>query len=475
MPSLFSDALRRHIPLSPPHSYPAYQGSLVIRPQHLLLPVAQDPIPPHQHVDPDLLDQCSRLSIDVSRLSTSTCEIEHPLASRCHNPHLHVDSCVTTKALPRPDTQPQTLLEESRQSFHHPHNNDTRRQEEKSTGGVAAHLDYDMQQMVDFVAEMVQGMYALYESGICLADIDITRSVNSRSLVLPAFRKYVLQLLASTRLPRTTILLGMYYLATRMTMMSASDKCSDDNGQMYQMLVTSLLLGSKFLDDNTLKNCSWSEVSNIPTVELNLLEIEWLSAIDWDMHISPDDSQGFALWQKHWNCWQAGNITGRTETLQHASRSLETPAQCSIYNHLSSVVPCTTFHNDKRFARQSKDNHGPQWLMSRPDQVPLPHPRSDNFLLSVSATSPNPLEWYTNMGRHVCLGSRPPYITRSGPIHISGVSKPAIPSNYYHQYVLQYNLNGWESSGIHCSCHYCIAHCDPFPLVPLLQPQSVAS
>lgn len=475
MPSLFSDALRRHIPLSPPHCYPAYQERLVVRPQHLLLPIAQKLIPPHQNVDPDLVDQCSRLSIDVSRLPTNTSEIERPPASIYHNPYSLVDTCGTTKACPRPDTQPQTLLEESRQSYNHPHNNGTRRQENKSTGGVAAHLDYEMQQMVDFVAETVQGMYALYESGICLADIDITRSVNAKSLVLPAFRKYVLQLLASTRLPRTTILLGMYYLATRMTMMSASGECSSGNGQIYQMLVTSLLLGSKFLDDNTLKNCSWSEVSNIPIGELNLLEIQWLSAIDWEMHISPDDNQGFALWHKHWNCWQAGNITARTETLQHASPSLETSAQFSIQKHQFSVVPCTTLRNDRRFARQYKDSHESQSLMSRPVQVPLLQQRSDNFALSVPATDPNPPEWYWSMGRHVCLGSRPPYITRSGPMHISDVPKLAISSNNYPQYVLQYNLNGWESSGIHCSCQHCLAHCDSFPLMPFLRPQPVAS
>lgn len=469
MPSLFSDALRQHTSLSPPQNYPSYQENLATRPRHLLLPGAQIPLLSPQRVDLDLLEQCSRLSIDISGYNN---KIGQPAPSSCLNQYPLIDTCAPSKARAVSVIQTQTLLKDYRQSSHRPHTS-SRRQEEKSAGGVAAYLDYEMQQMVDFVAEMVQGMYALYESGICLADIDIIRSVNSRSLVQPAFRRYVLQLLNSTRLPRTTILLGLYYLAARMTMMSASGICSNGNGQIYRMLVTSLLLGSKFLDDNTLKNCSWSEVSNIPIGELNLLEIEWLSAVNWDMHISPDDTQGFVLWHKHWDCWQADKLSVCTEPLQFAGARSETLAQSSTYKHRSSFYPFMPSHNDKTISKIAKDNPGSQWLMSKPVQVPLPQARIESFTPSVPATSPNTPEWYISMGSQVCPGSEPPsYITGSGPMQILGISQPAIPSNYYPHYVLQYNPSGWESSGIRCSCTYCIVQYESFPRVPHLQPQS---
>ncbi|KAJ5683908.1 uncharacterized protein N7477_000253 [Penicillium maclennaniae] len=59
------------------------------------------------------------------------------------------------------------------------------RKEEKATGGVAAHLDYEMDRMSDFVAEMTQGMYELYNTKITLADIDIARSISPGSSVPP--------------------------------------------------------------------------------------------------------------------------------------------------------------------------------------------------------------------------------------------------------------------------------------------------
>src|SRR5699024_8529153 len=93
--------------------------------------------------------------------------------------------------------------------------------EEKPTGGVAAHLDYEMDQMSDFVAEMAQGMYALYSTKINLSDIDFARSVCPGTSVTPQFRKYVYQILSSTRLPSSTILLGLFYLASRMRMLSS--------------------------------------------------------------------------------------------------------------------------------------------------------------------------------------------------------------------------------------------------------------
>ncbi|KAL8639411.1 MAG: hypothetical protein Q9228_003556 [Teloschistes exilis] len=148
--------------------------------------------------------------------------------------------------------------------------------EEIATGGVAAHLDYEMEQMTEFVVEMAQGMYDLYESRICLADIDLIRSVNPKASVAPAFRTYVLQILSSTRLPSSTILLGLHYLATRMSLLSSKGRYPTDRRQIYIMLTTALLLGSKFLDDNTFQNRSWSEVSNIPVKELNEMELDWL-------------------------------------------------------------------------------------------------------------------------------------------------------------------------------------------------------
>ncbi|KAK1012137.1 cyclin-like protein [Friedmanniomyces endolithicus] len=133
--------------------------------------------------------------------------------------------------------------------------------EENATGGVSAKLDYDMECMTDFVSEATMTMYALHRSPLCVADIDITRSFHHKMQNPPSFRKWVLQVLSATRLPSSTIMLSMHYLNDRVA--HFPETVSTSENQIYRLLAVSLILGSKFLDDNTFINRSWSDVTAI--------------------------------------------------------------------------------------------------------------------------------------------------------------------------------------------------------------------
>ncbi|KAJ9620628.1 cyclin-like protein [Taxawa tesnikishii (nom. ined.)] len=170
--------------------------------------------------------------------------------------------------------------------------------EEKATGGVSAKLDYDMERMTDFVCEAAQGLYALHRSQLCLADIDIIRSIPLGAPQQTPFRKWVAQVLSATRLPSATILLSLHYLTVRMREHPKSVGTSDN--QIYRLLAVALILGSKFLDDNTFINRSWSDVSGIKVSELNVLEIEWLGLINYDLHCDPTDQNGLSMWLRGW-------------------------------------------------------------------------------------------------------------------------------------------------------------------------------
>jgi hypothetical protein len=155
-----------------------------------------------------------------------------------------------------------------------------------ASGGVCAVLDYEIDQITEYVAEMAQ------------------RIVLPGTPVSPAFRKFVSGLLSSTRLPSTTILLGMNYLARRMNMLNAAGPYKATDGVVWRMLTIGLLLGSKFLDDNTFQNRSWSEVSGIAVSELNTLEHEWLDAMGWSLYVNLDESNDFKAWMDSWKEWR---------------------------------------------------------------------------------------------------------------------------------------------------------------------------
>jgi hypothetical protein len=205
-----------------------------------------------------------------------------------------------------------------------------------ASGGVCAVLDYELDQITEYVAEMAQ------------------RIVLPTSPVSPAFRKFVSGLLSSTRLPSTTILLGMNYLARRMNILNAAGPYKVNDGVVWRMLTIGLLLGSKFLDDNTFQNRSWSEVSGIPVAELNTLEHEWLEAMEWSLYVNLDESQDYTAWRKSWHDWREQKNIQRKATLDRLAplapidTNVQRPRPYSqVYNGYNKAVsrPQSGFHS----------------------------------------------------------------------------------------------------------------------------------
>ena len=171
--------------------------------------------------------------------------------------------------------------------------------EEKPTGGVAQHLDYEMDAMTLFVAEMTQDLVA-----------PGTEPASN-------FRKYVSQILSSTRLPSSTIMLGLFYMSSRLKIVAESGLEDQWSHNVFQMLTTGLLLGSKFLDDNTFQNRSWAEVSSIPVQDLNKMELAWLEGFNWEIHgLMYEEEEGFFQWVDHWHSYEKKAKAAKAKQMQ---------------------------------------------------------------------------------------------------------------------------------------------------------------
>jgi len=295
--------------------------------------------------------------------------------------------------------------------------------EEKATGGVAAHLDYEMDQMSDFVSEMAQGI------------------VHPGTNVSPNLRKYVHQILSSTRLPSSTILLAMNLLSKRFQQV-ANTPVFRQSGVLYRMLTTSLLLGSKFLDDNTFQNRSWSEVSNIPVAELNKMEVEWLVAIDWRLHKDPNEIEGFNAFLSHWKEWKL-NKTRAAEPMKL------TPIDTNILRHRSISKPL--FSPEGPIPREYQNSHFDHWHQPATSECSPP---------SAPHTGPTTPDYYA-AGTWGYTNPPPPY-TRSYTIH-HPLPLPSQPPSYHHTpYTQTYTYHGWTGHGSSCSCFNCVPHNDPY-------------
>lgn len=324
------------------------------------------------------------------------------------------------------------------------------RKEEKTTGGVSAHLDYEMEQMSDFVAEMAQGMYDLYSTEITLQDIDLARSVHPGTAVSSQFRKYVLQILSSTRLPSATILLGLYYLASRMRMLSSAGVYASGSGQLSRWLTVALLLGSKFFDDNTFQNKSWAEVSSIPVAELNSLEIDWLFAFEWKIHGRIyDKHDGFPSWVGHWEKWRAKATARAHESSRHALAPINTNSARS--SMVSKPLMSPEGPIPPQYQRPSRFENS--WLNPAaseysPPSAPHSGPTTPDYYAAGPWAYPPPPYSRTWI-------PPPPYMQPSAPS-----SQP--PSYHQTPYAFPFAQSVWTGHGSSCGCMYCAKHLEHY-------------
>jgi hypothetical protein len=338
---------------------------------------------------------------------------------------------------------------------------------------VAAYLDYEMDQMSGFVAETAQGMYDLYKSKICLADIDVLRSVQPGSSVSPAFRKFVLQILSSTRLPSSTIFLALHYLLTRMTMLSNHGQHKSSSGQVYRMLTISLLLGSKFLDDNTFQNRSWSEVSGLAVSELNKLEMEWLVAIDWKLHVDIPDDPSYQAIDDRFKAWQKASARAAISKLPPIDTSIQ-----RRHSRPQEISPPSSGY-PSRYPKQlasggTAESHPSQYPQpARYEQGNWPYSRSrlDYSPPSAPETGP-PTPDYRGYGGQWSFNLPPPpppyplHHTAHGPVQV-----PPYPQQPYSQCIPP---TIWTSHTAGCACPYCNRAHEPYFMAPAYGPQPVA-
>lgn len=306
------------------------------------------------------------------------------------------------------------------------------------SGGVAAHLDYDMDVMASFVAEMAQGI------------------VHPGSHPTPQFQKYVLQILSSTRLPSSTIVLGLFYLATRMRIVSDNGGDIRSSGTVYRMLTTCLLLGSKFLDDNTFQNRSWAEVSSIPVRELNKMELEWLDGFNWTLH-GPmyNETEGFYMWREHWLAYEEDAQLARvreSHKLAPIDTTIARVQQCVRQPLMSPEGPIPLQY-------QRSSQYDTQWV----------HPFiSDYSPPSAPHSGPTTPEYYDNS--HWCQApppySRQSWTSNSTPLY--GSHRPQPPS-YPHtpSYIHGYSQSVWSNHGLSCTCSLCAKHHEHYFTYPV--------
>ncbi|KAF9406699.1 hypothetical protein BGZ94_002985 [Podila epigama] len=103
----------------------------------------------------------------------------------------------------------------------------------------------------------------------------------------PIFRKFSLDVLSATLLSPSVILLALKYIQKLMANLQSTNKIvNTGDGAEYRFFTGALILANKFLDDNTFTNKTWADITGMKIKDINHLEMQFLSGIDFRLFTS---------------------------------------------------------------------------------------------------------------------------------------------------------------------------------------------
>ncbi|KAL7957233.1 hypothetical protein V8C34DRAFT_315047 [Trichoderma compactum] len=138
------------------------------------------------------------------------------------------------------------------------------------------------------------------------------------------FRKWVFNVLSTTQVTQNVILLALLFIYR---LKLSTPQIKGREGSEYRLLTVALMLGNKFLDDNTYTNKTWAEVSCFSVGEIHVMEVEFLSNMRYNLLASKDEWED---WLTKLACFrdyyeQALRVPASPLAVSPSSRSFHSP------------------------------------------------------------------------------------------------------------------------------------------------------
>ncbi|KAG6002975.1 hypothetical protein E4U21_002476 [Claviceps maximensis] len=179
------------------------------------------------------------------------------------------------------------------------------------------------------------------------------------------FSKWVYNVLSTTQVTQNVIFLPLLFIY-RLKM--STPQIKGRAGSEYRLLTVALMLGNKFLDDNTYTNKTWAEVSRFAVQEIHVMEVEFLSNMRYNLLASKDE----------WDQWIL-KLSSFHEYYERASKLAASPILKHSPTHriVHSPVPSPTTTGPQSQTSSMNSNLSPT---SRQSQ--------HGFVYPANATSP---------------------------------------------------------------------------------------
>ncbi|KAF7510356.1 hypothetical protein GJ744_006852 [Endocarpon pusillum] len=122
--------------------------------------------------------------------------------------------------------------------------------------------------------------------GVSLLNGSVVKPLAPDAMPTMGFLKWVTTILTTTQVTQNVILLALLFIYR---LKNFNPGVSGKKGSEYRLLTIALMLGNKFLDDNTYTNKTWAEVSGISVSEIHIMEVEFLSNMRYNLYVSEEE------------------------------------------------------------------------------------------------------------------------------------------------------------------------------------------
>jgi len=215
------------------------------------------------------------------------------------------------------------------------------------------------------------------------------------------------------------------------------------NGSEYRTFTVALMLANKFLDDNTYTNKTWSEVTNIPVSEINTMEMEFLSSLDYELYVS---EQQYFEWVRKTNSYVAfGEEKKQHDDNKASDCAMAVPQQQVTYSSQQSYL---TTQQQSSSSSQSQQSQSTQSTQSSQRQILVPvttgfkRSAEQAFVDGIMVSPPkrtNVYPVYTASQQQLVVQSSQPQYTQA-------IAYPTPPSSNGGSQVTYYNIPATSSS-----------------------------
>ncbi|KAE8391791.1 cyclin-domain-containing protein [Aspergillus alliaceus] len=141
--------------------------------------------------------------------------------------------------------------------------------------------------LADFAAQMTCLFW--FETTAKLNDIEERKNplyIAPEAIPSAGFLKWVTNILSTTQVSQNVILLALLFVYR---LKKFNHRVRGKKGSEYRLMTIALMLGNKFLDDNTYTNKTWAEVSGISVQEIHVMEVEFLSNVRYNLFVSEEE------------------------------------------------------------------------------------------------------------------------------------------------------------------------------------------